>query len=105
MVPLLKTCKNVYENSSFYKEARIVSFIDRLVECLTSKLKTHVSMRGAVMAGVKSDENYKKTIESAVSICLKFQDAFFIKKLMSEPNPAEKLEESKDATRSGTGLD
>ena len=51
--PLLKTCKHVYENSSFYKEARIVSFIDRLVTCLIEKIKSKLSMRGAVQAGAK----------------------------------------------------
>jgi hypothetical protein len=31
IVSLLKSLKNIYENSNFYKEARIVSFIDRLL--------------------------------------------------------------------------
>ena len=72
VAPLLKTCKNVYENSSFYKEARIVSFIDRLVTCLVDKIKSKISMRGAVQAGTKNDANYKKMLESGVSICVKF---------------------------------
>jgi hypothetical protein len=72
VAPLLRTCKNVYENSSFYKEARIVSFIDRLVTCLVDKIKSKISMRGAVQAGTKNDANYKKMLESGVSICVKF---------------------------------
>jgi len=55
---LLKTLKNVYENSTFYKEARIVSFIDRLLECVVSKLKNKVGLRQSVMAGAKSDQSY-----------------------------------------------
>ena len=57
--PLLKTCKHVYENSSFYKEARIVSLIDRLVNCLKDKIKAKISMRGAVRAGTQADNEYK----------------------------------------------
>jgi hypothetical protein len=72
VAPLLKTCKHVYENSSFYKEARIVSFIDRLVSCLCEKIKKKLSMRGAVLAGAKNETEYKKTIESGLSICVKF---------------------------------
>lgn len=42
---LMKTLKNVYENSNFYKEARIVSFINRLMDCIVSKLRAKISMR------------------------------------------------------------
>lgn len=41
---LLKSLKNIYENSNFYKEARIVSFIDRLLECIISKIKKKVTI-------------------------------------------------------------
>lgn len=52
---LLKTLKNIFENSSFYKEARTVSFIDRLMSCIVQKLKNKVNMRLSVMAGRKDD--------------------------------------------------
>lgn len=91
VAPLLKTCKHVYENSSFYKEARIVSFIDRLVACLVAKIKARVSMRGAIRAGSQADSDYKRSIESALSICIKFEDAFFIKDMMREPTVEERL--------------
>lgn len=48
---LLKTLRHVYDNSNFYREARIVSFIDRLLECVVAKLKMHISLRRSVMAG------------------------------------------------------
>lgn len=34
VVVLLKSLKNIFENSNFYKEARMVSFIDRLMEVI-----------------------------------------------------------------------
>jgi len=37
--PLLKTLKHVLDSSNFYKEARIVSFTDRLLTCVVLKLK------------------------------------------------------------------
>ena len=39
IVSLLKSLKNIYENSNFYKEARIVSFIDRLLDCIVCKVR------------------------------------------------------------------
>ena len=38
IVALLKSLQNIYENSNFYKEARIVSFVDRLLETIKKKL-------------------------------------------------------------------
>ena len=38
IVALLKSLKNIYDNSNFYKEARIVSFVDRLLDTIKAKL-------------------------------------------------------------------
>ena len=43
IVSLLKSLKNIYENSNFYKEARIVSFVDRLLKTLIDKFKARFS--------------------------------------------------------------
>lgn len=48
---LLKSLKHVYENSNFYKEARIVSFIDRLLVCVQNKIKTQCSIGLALLHG------------------------------------------------------
>jgi hypothetical protein len=39
IVALLKSLKNIYDNSNFYKEARIVSFVDRLLATIKIKLQ------------------------------------------------------------------
>lgn len=44
IVALLKSLKNIYDNSNFYKEARIVSFVDRLLATITNKLKNKFSL-------------------------------------------------------------
>lgn len=38
IVALLKSLKSIYDNSNFYKEARIVSFVDRLLDTIKDKL-------------------------------------------------------------------
>lgn len=38
VVPLLKSLKSIYESSNFYKEARIVSFIDRLLTTVIGQI-------------------------------------------------------------------
>lgn len=38
---VLKTIKNIFENSNFYKEARIVSLLDRVVASIITKLKIY----------------------------------------------------------------
>ena len=51
IVSLLKSLKNIYENSNFYKEARIVSFIDRLLDCIMSKFKNQMSLSLSIKKG------------------------------------------------------
>ena len=36
---LMKSLNNIYNSSNFYKEQRIVSFVDRLFECIVGKIK------------------------------------------------------------------
>ena len=51
IVSLLKSLKNIYENSNFYKEARIVSFIDRLLDCIMLKFKNQMSLSLSIKKG------------------------------------------------------
>jgi hypothetical protein len=47
----MKSLKNIYENSNFYKEARIVSFIDRLLDCIIKKIKAKTSINKSIVEG------------------------------------------------------
>jgi hypothetical protein len=51
IVVLLKSLKNIYENSNFYKEARIVSFIDRLLDSILAKIKAKISVNLSIIRG------------------------------------------------------
>ena len=58
IVVLLKSLKNIYENSNFYKEARIVSFTDRLLACIVKKIREKISINLSVINGKKSYQQY-----------------------------------------------
>ena len=84
IVALLKSLKNIYENSNFYKEARIVSFVDRLLVTITNKLKNKFGLQRSIMKGIKDFENFGEEVERGISIVKKFQENFFIAQLMNE---------------------
>lgn len=62
IVSLMKSLKNIYENSNFYKEARIVSFIDRLLQCILSKIKSKFTINRAVLKGKEGFEEFDQQI-------------------------------------------
>jgi len=62
IVSLLKSLKNIYENSNFYKEARIVSFIDRLLTCILGKLRETFSIGTSILRGKVDYEKYDQEI-------------------------------------------
>lgn len=65
IVSLLKSLKNIYENSNFYKEARIVSFIDKLLSCILKKVRSKFSINASVMRGKKDYEKYDQELSQA----------------------------------------
>ena len=51
VVALLKSLKHIYDSSNFYKEARIISFIDRLLESIISKIKLFITVNKCIIKG------------------------------------------------------
>ena len=97
IVALLKSLKNIYDNSNFYKEARIVSFVDRLLATITNKLKNKFSLQMSVMKGLKDHAGFQEEIERGISITTKFQENFFIAQLMDQQaNKFKDLEVEKE---------
>ena len=45
---LMKTLENIFQSSRFYKEVRMVSFLDRLLQTLTAKIKKRVTLGKAL---------------------------------------------------------
>jgi RNAse (barnase) inhibitor barstar len=97
IVSLLKSLKNIYENSNFYKEARIVSFIDRLLDCILGKVKASLSINWSAIRGQKDYEAYDQEIQCAQSVITKFKENFFVANLMSPPQFGEGNEEEKSS--------
>ncbi len=74
IVSLMKSLKNIYENSNFYKEARIVSFIDRLLQCIMGKFKSRFSINISAIKGKKDYEKYDQEIQVASAVITKFKE-------------------------------
>lgn len=74
----MKSLKNIYENSNFYKEARIVSFIDRLLDCIFLKIKSKMNINLSLMRGKSEYEVFTQDLAMAQSIVTKFQEVIFI---------------------------
>ena len=86
IIALLKSLKNIYQNSNFYKEARIVSFVDRLLEKIKSKLQGKLGLQKSLMLAIKNYEQFQTDIDQGKSIIKKFLENFFISELMDESN-------------------
>jgi len=72
---LMKSLKNIYEISNFYKEARITSFIDRLLDTIVQKIKGKVSLYQCIKGGMEDYEEFSNNqIQSAKTILIKFQE-------------------------------
>ena len=91
IVALLKSLKNIYDNSNFYKEARIVSFVDRLLDCIKLKLQKKFSLQQSVQMGLKDYKTFCEQIDSGKTIIQKFKDNFFILQIIEneETNKVE----------------
>ena len=83
---LMKTLKNIFGSSRFYKEARMVSFLDRLLQTITMKIKKRVNLAKALSeasTGHRSAESYiTNQIGAANESVQKFEEGFFINDLM-----------------------
>ena len=62
IVSLMKSLKSIYDNSNFYKEARIVSFIDRLLDCNLGKVKNAMTISRSVLRGKSDFEVYDQEL-------------------------------------------
>ena len=78
----MKSLKNIYENSNFYKEARIVSFIDRLLSCILNKIKNKFTINISIIRGKKEFERYDQELQNASAVITKFKENFFVADLM-----------------------
>mmetsp|Transcript_5222 Transcript_5222/g.8083 ORF Transcript_5222/g.8083 Transcript_5222/m.8083 type:complete len:176 (+) Transcript_5222:451-978(+) len=55
---LLRSLKKIFDSSNFYREARMVSFIDRLLKTIIKKVQRHLSLQIVVYDGVKNYQDF-----------------------------------------------
>ena len=73
--PLLTSLKNIYEWSNFYKEARIISFIDHLYIEVMEKINYKIPSNALLLAHIDVDE-LEIVYEWAIEILEKFKNGF-----------------------------
>jgi len=92
---LLKTLQNIFMSSNFYKEARMVSFLDRLLQTITAKIKKRVTLGKALTEASQGPHSAKSYIEThiagALSTLEKYEEGFFIKEHMDAKDSVTKV--------------
>ena len=61
---LMRTLQNIYKSSRFYKEARMVSFLDRLLQTIVDKIKKRVTLGKALREASQGPRSAETFIES-----------------------------------------
>lgn len=86
LIPMMKSIKHIFENSNFYKEVRIVSLLDRLLDALLEKIKGRVNITLAFQFGKDGqyDLFFDEHTQMAVSLIRKYNEHFFIRDLMDK---------------------
>ena len=95
---LMKTLHNIFNSSRFYKEARMVSFLDRLLQLVTLKIKKRVTLAKALSEaaqGPRSAEAYlEQTMAAALQSVEKYEEGFFISELMKPQDSISRVEQA-----------
>lgn len=112
---LLNSLKNIYESSNFYKEARIVSFVDRLLKFITEFIKERVGLGKSIQSGINNYQYYSNiTIAQSKAIIQKFHEEYFVINLMKEQSTLSQIkdaqgnaleEEEKTSSHNGSSAD
>ena len=100
---LLRSLENIFQSSHFYKEARMVSFLDRVMSCITQKIRKQASLGKAIQISKGSPDgasDFKEEVmEGATQAVTKFNENFFMRKHMEKIDNQEETkstEESKE---------
>ena len=95
---LMRSLENIFTSSHFYKEARMVSFLDRLLDCITQKIKKQCNLAKAIKLSLEEEngatEFKEEVLEGANQAVTKFNENFFMKKHMQSKSSEKKVEEA-----------
>ena len=83
---LMRSLDNIFQSSNFYKEARMTSFLDRLLECITKKIRRQCNLSVAIKKSQAEEQGAtefkEEVLEGAVQAVSKFNENFFMRKHM-----------------------
>ena len=96
-IPILaRSLKHIFDISNFYKEVRMVSFLDRLLQCVLALIQKRCSLARALREacqGPRAAKDYiKNYLDSAQVALQKYEDSFFLRDLMEEKSGKKKVE-------------
>ena len=60
---LMKTLHNIFLSSRFYKEARMVSFLDRLLQTVTAKIRKRITLAKALSEAAQGPRSAETFLE------------------------------------------
>ena len=64
---LMRTLHNIFLSSRFYKEARMVSFLDRLLQTVTAKIKRRVTLAKALKEASQGPRTAEAFIDGPIA--------------------------------------
>ncbi|CAI2368995.1 unnamed protein product [Moneuplotes crassus] len=79
--PLMNSLKSIYEISNFYKEARIISFLDHLFKELMEKIRAKLPLDAVTLKMLKYSD-IEEDIEESLTILEKYKKGFFLDTMM-----------------------
>ena len=95
---LMRALEQIFSISQFYREARMVSFLDRLLECISAKIKKKCNIAVAIKASQASEDGatvfQEEVLEGATLAVSKFNEHFFMRKHMQAKSANSKVEEA-----------
>lgn len=81
--PLMNSLMATYQNSNFYKEARIVSFMDHLLSKCLEKISDKFQF-SRMVSSYRVMSEFQQDYDYAKLILLKYRDGFFIEDVMKK---------------------
>lgn len=78
---LMNSLQNIFLSSNFYKENRILSFLDRLLTCIQGKIRQKVGLQITINQAVQGsyDDFDFKQLSVAMKILTRYNENFFMR--------------------------
>ena len=85
---LMGSIRSIYEKSNYYKEVRVVNFLDHMYQHLIIKMKREFTI-AKILSSTNIIQQMNETLDYCKIINTKFDEGFFIKELMYASKPSK----------------